>query len=164
MLNCGYEFHREGSTMSILKERIEIKRPLSEVWPYLNFTNWPKISPIFQQVESLDGAMQAGSRFKVIAGPGDAKVEYQVEIVVCDEPLGRLVYKRMGGPLPGTSEWLLSSSATGTKIDYTNYYQHDLPSAALSSISRAMIRFLNDLREAIENSKMLQPNESPTAT
>ena len=145
--------------MSMLKERIEIKRPLSVVWPYLNLASWPKISPIFQQVDSMDGTMQAGSRFKVIAGPGEAKVEYQVEIVVCDEPLGRLVYKRMGGPLPGTSEWLLSSSTSGTKIDYTNYYQHDLPSAALSSISRAMIRFLNDLREAVEKSKELETIE-----
>jgi carbon monoxide dehydrogenase subunit G len=136
--------------MSMLKERIEIKKPVSEVWRYLNLARWPEISPIFQQVESLDDSMQVGSRFMVTAGPGESKVQYNVEIVACDESMGRLVYKRTGGPLPGTSEWILTSSATGTRVDYTNYYQHDLTSTVLSSISRAMIRFLNDLREAIE--------------
>jgi carbon monoxide dehydrogenase subunit G len=137
--------------MSMLKERIEIKRPISEVWLYLDLRRWPKISRIFQQVEAQDDAMQVGSRFNVTAGPGEATVQYNVEIVACDESLGRLVYKRTGGPLPGTSEWLLTKSANGTRVDYTNHYQHDLASPVLSSISRAMIRFLTDLRDAIEN-------------
>lgn len=136
--------------MSMLKERIEIKKPTSEVWRYLDLTRWPEISPIFQQVESLDGSMEVGSRFVVTAGPGEAKVQYHVEIVAYDESMGRLAYKRTGGPLPGTSEWILTAGATGAKVEYTNYYQHDLTSTVLSSISRAMIRFLNDLREAIE--------------
>jgi len=140
--------------MSMLKERIEIKKPISEVWPYLDLRRWPKISKIFQQVEATDdNVMQAGSRFNVTAGPGETTVQYNVEIVAYDESLGRLVYKRTGGPLPGSSEWLLTTSPNGTKIDYTNHYQHDLASPVLSSISRAMIRFLNDLREAIEKNK-----------
>jgi carbon monoxide dehydrogenase subunit G len=136
--------------MSMLKERIEIKKPIEEVWQYLDLRRWPKISPIFQHVEAQDEAMQVGARFLVTAGPGETKVQYHVEIVACDESLGRLVYKRTGGPLPGTSEWSLSKSANGTRVDYTNHYQHDLASPALSSISRAMIRFLDDLRQAIE--------------
>ncbi|MCI0698182.1 SRPBCC family protein [candidate division KSB1 bacterium] len=136
--------------MSMLKERIEIKKPLSEVWRFLDLQRWPEISSIFQHVEAKDSSMQAGSRFIVTAGPGETKVQYNVEIVACDESMGRLVYKRTGGPLPGTSEWVLTSSATGTKIEYTNHYQHDLNSTVLSSISRAMIRFLNDLRAEAE--------------
>ncbi len=136
--------------MSMLKERIEIKKPLSEVWRFLDLQRWPEISSIFQQVESLDGSMQVGSRFIITAGPGEAKVQYNVEIVACDESMGRLIYKRTGGPLPGTSEWLLTSSAASTKVDYTNHYNPDLPSPVLSSISRAMVRFLNDLRAAVE--------------
>lgn len=137
--------------MSMLKERIEIKKPISEVWPYLDLRRWPKISKIFQQVEAMDNVMQAGSRFNVTAGPGETTVQYNVEIVAYDESMGRLVYKRTGGPLPGSSEWLLTKSANGTRVDYTNHYQHDLASPVLSSISRAMIRFLTDLRDAIEN-------------
>jgi len=67
-----------------------------------------------------------------------------------DESMGRLIYKRTGGPLPGSSEWLLTTSPNGTRVDYTNHYQHDLASSVLSSISRAMIRFLTDLRDAVE--------------
>jgi len=136
--------------MSMLKERIEIKKPIEEVWRYLDLRRWPKISQIFQHVEAQDEAMQVGARFLVTAGPGETKVQYNVEIVAFDESLGRLVYKRTGGPLPGTSEWSLTKSATGTRVDYTNHYQHDLASPALSSISRAMVRFLDDLRQAIE--------------
>jgi len=137
--------------MSMLKERIEIRKPISEVWPYLDLRRWPQISKIFQQVEAMDNAMQAGSRFNVTAGPGETTVQYNVEIAAYDESLGRLVYKRTGGPLPGSSEWLLTKSANGTRVEYTNHYQHDLASPVLSSISRAMIRFLTDLRDAIEN-------------
>jgi hypothetical protein len=136
--------------MSMLKERIEVKKPLSEVWPFLNLRRWPEISPIFQHVECQEVGMQAGSSFVVTAGPGEAKVIYNVEIIACDESMGRLVYKRTGGPLPGTSEWVLTSSPNGTRIDYINHYQHDLNSTVLSLISRAMIRFLNDLRAAVE--------------
>jgi hypothetical protein len=136
--------------MSMLRERIEIKKPVSEVWRYMNITHWPEISPIFQKVESPDDSMQVGSRFTVTAGPGEAKVQYNFEIVTYDESMRRLVYKRTGGPLPGTSEWSLTASPSGTKVDYINYYQHDLTSTVLSLISRAMIRFLNDLRAAIE--------------
>lgn len=136
--------------MSMLKERIEISQPIAEVWKYLDLRRWPKISKIFQQVESQDETMQAGAHFNVTAGPGEATVQYSVEIITYDESLGRLVYKRTGGPLPGTSEWTLTKTATGTRIDYTNYYQHDLASPVLSSILRTMVRFLADLREAIE--------------
>ncbi len=136
--------------MSMLKERIEIKKPLSDVWRYLDLRRWPEISPIFQHVEAQDIAMQVGSRFIITAGPGETKVRYNVEILACDESMGRLVYKRTGGPLPGTSEWLLTASGGSTKVEYTNHYNPDLPSPALSSISRAMIRFLTDLRAAIE--------------
>jgi hypothetical protein len=136
--------------MSMLKERIEIKKPLAEVWRYLDLQRWPEISRIFQKVETLGGSMQVGSRFIVTAGPGETTVQYNVEIVAYDESLGSLVYKRTGGPLPGISEWLLTKSANGTRVDYTNHYQHDLASPVLSSISRAMIRFLNDLRDAVE--------------
>jgi len=136
--------------MSMLKERIEIKKPISEVWPYLDLRRWPKISKIFQQVEAMDNAMQAGSRFNVTAGPGETTVQYNVEILAYDESMGRLIYKRTGGPLPGSSEWLLTTSPNGTRVDYTNHYQHDLASPVLSSISRAMIRFLTDLRDAVD--------------
>lgn len=136
--------------MSMLRERIEIKKPISEVWQYLDLRRWPQISKIFQQVETKDTPMEVGARFVVTAGPGEATVQYHVEIIAYDQNLGRLVYKRTGGPLPGTSEWSLTASANGAKVEYTNYYQHDLASAVLSSISRAMIRFLNDLREAAE--------------
>jgi uncharacterized membrane protein len=136
--------------MSMLKERIEIKKPISEVWPYLDLRRWSKISKIFQQVEAIDNAMQAGSRFNVTAGPGETTVQYNVEILAYDESMGRLIYKRTGGPLPGSSEWLLTTSPNGTRVDYTNHYQHDLASPVLSSISRAMIRFLTDLRDAVE--------------
>ena len=137
--------------MSMLKERIEIKKPLSEVWQFMDLRRWPEISAIFQQVEaSAESAMQVGSAFVVTAGPGETKVKYNVEIVAFDQSMGRLVYKRTGGPLPGTSEWVLTSSPNGTRIDYTNHYQHDLNSTVLSSISRAMIRFLGDLRAAVE--------------
>jgi carbon monoxide dehydrogenase subunit G len=139
--------------MSMLKERVEIKKTIAEVWPYLDLRRWPKISPIFQQVEAQSDSMQAGARFIVTAGPGETKVQYNVEIVAYDESMGSLIYKRTGGPLPGTSEWLLTKSANGTRVDYTNLYQHDLASPVLSSISRAMIRFLNDLRDAVENRK-----------
>lgn len=136
--------------MSMLRERIEIKKPLSEVWRYLDLQRWPEISQIFQRVEAQSETMQVGARFVVTAGPGETKLQYNVEIVTYDQALGRLVYKRTGGYLPGTSEWVLTSVAAGTRIDYINYYQDDLPSPALSSISRAMVRFLNDLRAAIE--------------
>jgi len=136
--------------MSMLKERIEINQPMAEVWKYLDLRRWPKISKIFQQVETPDEAMQAGARFKVIAGPGEATVQYNVEIVAYDESLGRLVYKRTGGHLPGTSEWSLTKTAGGTRVEYTNHYDHDLASPVLSSLSRAMVRFLADLRAAIE--------------
>lgn len=136
--------------MSMLKERIEINKPISEVWKYLDLRRWPKISKIFQQVETPDETMQVGARFNVTAGPGETTVQYSVEIVAYDESLGRLVYKRTGGPLPGTSEWSLTKTANGTRVDYTNHYQHDLASPVLSSISRAMLRFLADLRDSIE--------------
>ena len=139
--------------MSMLKERIEIRKPIAEVWPYLDLQRWPKISKIFQKVEASSGAMEVDSHFMVTAGPGETTVQYNVEIVACDESLGSLVYKRTGGPLPGTSEWLLTKSANGTRVDYTNHYQHDLASAVLSSISRAMIRFLTDLKDTIEKEK-----------
>lgn len=138
--------------MSMLKESIEIKRPLAEVWPYLDIAHWPKVSPIFQEVEPLDDTMKTGARYIVTAGPGEAKVKYNLEVVACDQSLGRLVYKRTGGPLPGTSEWSLATTPSGTRVVYTNYYQHDLNSTVLSSIMRAMERFLNDLRNAVENS------------
>jgi len=136
--------------MSMLKERLEIKKPISEVWRYLDLRRWPEISSIFQQVQAQDDSMQVGTRFMVTAGPGETKVQYNVEIVVYDESMGRLVYNRTGGPLPGTSEWTLIASPSGTRIDYTNHYKHDLASPVLSSISRAMVRFLNDLRLAVE--------------
>ncbi|NUO79787.1 hypothetical protein HUU05_06900, partial [candidate division KSB1 bacterium] len=75
------------------------------------------------------------------------------EVLAFDQEMGRLVYKRTGGPLPGTSEWSLTKTASGTKVVYTNYYQHDLTSTVLSSITRAMERFLNDMRNAIEKEK-----------
>ncbi|MDZ7292880.1 MAG: SRPBCC family protein [candidate division KSB1 bacterium] len=134
--------------MSMLKERIVIMKPVSEVWRYLDLRRWPEISSIFQRVEAQDGSMQVGSRFIVTASPGETKVQY--EILTYDEDMGRLVYKRTGGSLPGKSEWCLTASTAGTKIEYTNYYQQDLNSTMLSSISRVMVRFLNDLREAIE--------------
>lgn len=136
--------------MSMLKERIEVNQPIAEVWKYLDLRRWPKISKIFQQVETQDEAMQTGARFNVTAGPGEATVQYSVEIITYDESLGRLIYKRTGGPLPGTSEWTLTQTANGTRVDYTNHYQHDLASPVLSSISRAMVRFLADLRGALE--------------
>lgn len=152
-LNLGSastEFKAREATMSMLKERIEINQPMAEVWKYLDLRRWPKVSKIFQQVETPDEAMQAGARFKVTAGPGEATVQYNVEIVAYDESLGRLVYQRTGGHLPGTSEWALTKTAGGTRVEYTNYYDHDLASPVLSSLSRAMVRFLADLREAIE--------------
>lgn len=139
--------------MSMLKETIEIKRPLAEVWQYLDIARWPQVSPIFQEVESASGAMQVGATYVVTAGPGETTVKYNVEILAYDQELGRLVYKRTGGPLPGTSEWSLTKTATGTKVIYTNYYQHDMNSTVLSSITRAMERFLNDMRNAIEKEK-----------
>lgn len=144
------EFKAREVTMSMLKERIEINQPIAEVWKYLDLRRWPKISKIFQQVETQDEAMQTGARFNVTAGPGEATVQYSVEVITYDESLGRLIYKRTGGPLPGTSEWALTKTANGTRVDYTNHYQHDLASPVLSSISRAMVRFLADLREALE--------------
>lgn len=144
------EFKAREVTMSMLKERIEINQPIAEVWKYLDLRRWPKISKIFQQVETQDEAMQTGARFNVTAGPGEATVQYSVEVITYDESLGRLIYKRTGGPLPGTSEWTLTKTANGTRVDYTNHYQHDLASPVLSSISRAMVRFLADLREALE--------------
>jgi uncharacterized membrane protein len=144
------ELKAREATMSMLKERIEIKKPIAEVWRYLDLRRWPEISSIFQHVEAQNDSMQVGARFIVTAGPGETKVQYSVEIITCDEQMGRLAYNRTGGPLPGTSEWTLISSPAGTKIDYTNHYKHDLASPVLSSISRAMIRFLNDLRTAVE--------------
>ncbi len=139
--------------MSMLKEIIEIKRPLSEVWEYLDIACWPKVSPIFQEVETVMSGMEVGANYLVTAGPGEAKVKYNVEVTAYDQELGRLVYKRTGGPLPGTSEWSLTKTASGTKVVYTNHYQHDLTSTVLSSITRAMERFLNDMRNAIEKGK-----------
>ncbi len=139
--------------MSMLKETIEIKKPAAEVWKYLDIAQWPEVSPIFQEVEGGAGAMQAGAQFVVTAGPGEARVQYNVEVVVCDQSLGRLVYKRSGGPLPGTSEWSLLNTPNGTKVIYTNHYQHDLNSTVLSSITRAMERFLNDLKNVVEGEK-----------
>jgi len=138
--------------MSMLKEIIEIKKPVSEVWRYLNLSRWPEVSSIFQNVEPQDESMQVGSRYVVTAGPGETQVKYNVEIVTCEEKSGKLTYERTGGPLPGTSEWSLTPTATGTKVEYTNYYQHDLTSTVLSSITRAMERFLEDLRTAVESS------------
>jgi len=138
--------------MSMLKETIVISKPLSEVWPHLDIAHWPEVSTIFQHVESVDGDMREGARFVVTAGPGEAKVKYNVEVVVFDQTLGRLVYKRTEGPLPGTSEWTLTSMPNGTKVVYVNHYKHDLNSTILSSITRAMEKFLNDLRVAVERS------------
>ena len=98
--------------------------------------------------------MQTGAQFVVTAGPGEAKVQYNVEVIVCDQNLGRLVYKRTGGPLPGTSEWSLLGTPNGTKVIYTNHYQHDLTSTVLSSITRAMERFLNDLKNVVEGEEI----------
>ncbi len=139
--------------MSMLKETIEIKRPLAEVWQYLDIARWPQVSPIFQEVEAADSGMQVGANYTVTAGPGEAKVKYNIEVLAYDQDLGRLVYKRTGGPLPGTSEWSLTKTASGTKVVYTNHYQHDLTSTVLSSITRAMERFLNDMRNAVEKEK-----------
>jgi len=139
--------------MSMLKEVIEIKKPLSEVWEYLDIARWPKVSPIFQEVETVMSGMEVGANYVVTAGPGEAKVKYNVEVLAYDQELGRLVYKRTGGPLPGTSEWSLTKTAAGTKVVYTNHYQHDMNSTVLSSITRAMERFLNDMRNAIEKEK-----------
>ena len=136
--------------MSMLKETIEIRKPAAEVWVYLDIAQWPKVSPIFQDVETVEGPMKSGAQFTVTAGPGEAKVQYNVEVTVCDQDLGRLVYKRTGGPLPGTSEWSLLKTPNGTKVIYTNHYQHDLNSTVLSSITRAMERFLNDLKNQVE--------------
>ena len=136
--------------MSMLKETIEIKQPAIVVWKYLDIAQWPAVSPIFQEVEVVEGPMQAGAQFVVTAGPGEAKVKYNIEVMICDQDLGRLVYKRTGGPLPGTSEWSLLNTANGTKVIYTNHYQHDLNSTVLSSITRAMERFLNDLKKILE--------------
>jgi len=139
--------------MSMLKEMIEIRRPLAEVWQYLDIARWPQVSPIFQEVEAVDSDMHVGANYVVTAGPGEAKVKYNIEVLAFDQEMGRLVYKRTGGPLPGTSEWSLTKTASGTKVVYTNYYQHDLTSTVLSSITRAMERFLNDMRNAIEKEK-----------
>jgi len=140
--------------MSMLKETIEIKKTAAEIWRYLDIAQWPQVSPIFQEVEILEGPMRAGAQFLVTAGPGEAKVQYNVEVVVCDQEMGRLVYKRTGGPLPGTSEWSLLSTPNGTKVIYTNHYQHDLNSTILSSITRAMERFLDDLKKVMEGEKV----------
>ncbi len=145
--------------MSMLKESIEIKRPIAEVWPYLDIARWPKVSPIFHEVEPQGAAMQAGAQYIVTAGPGEEKVKYNVEIVAYDQALGRLVYKRTGGPLPGTSEWSLAATPAGTRVIYTNHYLHDLNSNSLSSIMRAMERFLGDLRNAVENSSSTKKSQ-----
>ncbi|MEK7727535.1 MAG: SRPBCC family protein [candidate division KSB1 bacterium] len=139
--------------MSMLKEIIEIKRPFNDVWEYLDIARWPKVSPIFQEVEAAESGMQVGAQYIVTAGPGEAKVKYNVEVLAYDQELGRLVYKRTGGPLPGTSEWSLTKTAAGTKVIYTNHYQHDMNSTVLSSITRAMERFLTDMRNAVEKEK-----------
>lgn len=136
--------------MSMLKEMIEIRKPAAEVWQYLDIAQWPKVSPIFQEVEIVEGPMKSGAQFMVTAGPGEARVQYNIEVMICDQALGRLVYKRTGGPLPGTSEWSLLNTPNGTKVIYTNHYQHDLNSTVLSSISRAMERFLSDLKNLVE--------------
>ena len=136
--------------MSMLKETIEVKKPKAEVWKYLNLERWPQVTKIFKSVESQQDFIGNGAKFIVTAGPGEEKVKYNVEIITCDEELGSLVYKRTGGPLPGNSEWQLIATSNGTKIVYTNYYQHDLNSTVLSSIVRAMERFMQDLRVAIE--------------
>lgn len=138
--------------MSMLKESIEIKRSIAEVWPYLDIARWPEVSRIFQDVESQEAGMHSGAQYIVTAGPGEETVKYNVEVIAYDQELGRLVYKRTGGPLPGTSEWSLAATPLGTRVVYTNHYQHDLNSNALSSIMRAMERFLSDLRNAVENS------------
>lgn len=136
--------------MSMLKETIEINKPAAEVWRFLDVARWPEVSPIFQEVETIEGPMQAGAQFVVTAGPGEAKVKYNVEVILCDQNLGRLVYKRSNGPLPGSSEWTLMNTPSGTKVIYTNHYQRDLNSDALSSLTRAMERFLSDLKKAVE--------------
>lgn len=145
--------------MSMLKEFIEIKRPIADVWPYLDIARWPNVSQIFQEVEPQQAEMQTGAQYIVTAGPGEEKVKYNVEIVAYDQALGRLVYKRTGGPLPGTSEWSLATTPLGTRVVYTNHYQHDLNSNSLSSIMRAMERFLSDLRNAVENSSSTKKSE-----
>ncbi len=136
--------------MSMLKETIEIKKPADKVWHYLDIAQWPEVSPIFKEVEIVQGPLQPGAQFVVTAGPGEEKVTYNIEVIVCDEALGRLVYKRTGGPLPGTSEWSLLNTPTGTKVIYTNHYKDDLNSNALSSLTRAMERFLSDLKKLVE--------------
>ena len=139
--------------MSMLREMIDINKPKSEVWKFMDLARWPDVTTIFSKVVPEQEAISQGAKFLVTAGPGEEKVKYSVEVTAYDEEQGKLAYERTGGPLPGTSEWVLTSIPTGTRLVYTNHYQHDLNSAVLSSIVRAMERFMEDLRHAIESAE-----------
>jgi hypothetical protein len=135
--------------MTELTRSIEILRPPEIVWEIMDMRRWPDISAIFSEVTPNEQPLAEGAILTIVAGPGEEKVRYSVEITAFDA-LRRLAYLRRGGPLPGNSEWHLTPTARGTMVTYANKYDHDLAAPVQASISRAMERFLDELQRIVQ--------------
>lgn len=139
----------QGKNMTALTRSVEVLLLPEILWGMMDMRRWPEISNIFSGVTFVDASMTTGAKLSILAGPGEEKVRYTAEITAYEAPR-RLSYKRIGGPLPGDSDWHLRPTARGTMITYTNNYDDDLAPQVQAAICRAMEKFLDDMTLAAQ--------------
>ena len=98
---------------------IHIDRPVGQVFAYLaepaHLRDWQ--SSLIENRLLTEGPLRAGSRFREVRRTGPGKTELEAEVVVFDEPSGRLSTRTLTKP-PVTVSYALDPDAGGTRLRY----------------------------------------------
>lgn len=136
--------------MTQISRSIHIQVDPGTVWHFMDMRKWTEFSDLFADVKMSSPELKVGEEIRITAGPGDEKVNYTAKITVF-EPAKKLEYSRTGGPLPGKSEWHISSNGSGSEVHFNNIFQDPLPEPVVKSMELTMDNFLGDLKNAVEN-------------
>lgn len=136
--------------MTKISRSINIQVDPGTVWPFLDMRKWADFSDLFAEVEMSSPEMKVGEEIRITAGPGHEKVTYTAKITAF-KPAQKLEYSRTGGPLPGKSEWHISSNGKSSEVHFNNTFQDPLPEPVVKSMELTMDKFLGDLKAAVEN-------------
>lgn len=136
--------------MTKINRNISLQVDPDTVWEFMDMRKWAEISNIFAKIDLSSNEMKVGEEARIVAGPGEEKVQYTAKITAC-EPSHRLEYFRTGGPLPGKSEWQISENHNGSEVHFANTFDDPLPIPVKKSMELTMDKFLNDMKMAVEN-------------
>ncbi|MFQ5630631.1 MAG: SRPBCC family protein [bacterium] len=136
--------------MTKITRNISMQADPDTVWEFMDMRKWSEISDIFAKIDLSSPEMKVGEEVNIVAGPGEEKVHYIAKITAC-EPCQRLEYSRIGGPLPGKSEWQISANHTGSELHFENTFNDPLPASVKKSMEMTMDKFLSEMKAAAEN-------------